>query len=681
MDKPILIILLMNLVLLNLLNFSYGDDDEALKKLLNSFQNKEELRTQWNSTEKPCINGDNKWPYIKCLENSDKVRALILNNINLGGTVDEEALAELSELRVLSLTNCGLSGKVPDLSKLDKLKYGYLDGNNFSGPIRDNMFQSMPALRILRFNNNDISGSMPSALTGLTYLAELSLQNNDLDGRIPELKQDNLTVFNVSFNHLTGKIPESMSQRFGKDSFLGNSGLCGSAVDKACKKESGSKLKPWLIVVIVVADIAGLLILSLIFVYFYRRRNMNKEKGSNAANNGRSSSSAMKVFPNENLWDNGVTQSSTITEESFYKESTKGNNFYDSNDVNKLVFFDGSNFGLEELLRASAELMTKGNFGTVYRAIMDNGSVIVVKRLREFCKLGEKQFDDYMLFLGKLRHQNILPLKGYFGKEEKLLLYDFMLNGTLLSLLHGNRGANKVPGDNRKPLDWKARLKIMVGVARGLAYLEKECSARGIPIAHGHLKSSNILIDAENEPRLCDYALQPLISSPSVHKMVAYQAPESLKTKAFTPSAKADVWSFGVLLLELLTGKPSAHSPPPGKAGSPEAIDLPRYVNSVVREEWTGEVFDREISLAKSVEGEMLQILQIAMWCTDASPEKRPDIEVVLKKIEQVCERGEESGSIDYSDGESGASFCDYTGEFSFSTTLTPQYDFHTGTL
>ncbi|KAH9306571.1 hypothetical protein KI387_010975 [Taxus chinensis] len=679
MEKPILIIAIVSFVLLNLSNLSHGDDDaEALLKLMESFEKRDDLQKLWKPSHKPCIGNDSQWSNnIKCL--NGRVKALTLENMELGGTVDEEALQELTELRILSLRKCNLSGKFPDMSKLNKLKSVYLDGNMISGSIDDAIFQNMTALRLLRVSNNNLTGSIPSSLRDPTYLADVRMDMNHLEGSVPELKQTSLEVFNVSFNNLNGKIPDSMSQRFQKDSFLGNPNLCGNAVDKACK--SKKKLKPWVIVVIVVADIGGLLILSLLFVYAYKKRKINVGMESNSVNRMNSFQTPKKVFPDETFVKGGVVESGS-TENSSFVESTKSNNttnIYNISD-SKLVFFDGCNFELEELLRASAELMTKGNFGTVYRAIMDNGSVIVVKRLKEFCKFGEKEFDDYILFLSKLKHQNIVPLKAYYGKEDKLLLFDFMPNGNLLSLLHGNRGVNKVPGAIREPLDWKARLKIIVGVARGLSYLHKECS--DIPIPHGHLKSSNILLDHNNEPRLCDYALQPLISAPAVNKMVAYNAPECLKNKLSIPSPKADVWSFGVLLLELLTGKSPSHSLPQGENPNPQAIDLPRYVNAVVREEWTGEVFDREISMTKYAEGEMLQILQIALSCTDASPGKRPDMAAVLKKIEQIGERAAELVSTESELDGASNSFYDYTGDFSFSVSVTPgPATFHTGAL
>ncbi|KAH9329277.1 hypothetical protein KI387_001385 [Taxus chinensis] len=141
-------------------------------------------------------------------------------------------------------------------------------------------------------------------------------------------------------------------------------------VNQACK--SRNKLKPWVIAVIVVADIAGLLILSLLFLYVYRKGKINKGMESNSVNKMNSFQTPSKVFPDETFVKSGVVESGS-TENSSFLESCKSdtNNIYNIPD-SKLVFIDGSNFELEELLRASVELMTKGNLGTVYRAIMDN---------------------------------------------------------------------------------------------------------------------------------------------------------------------------------------------------------------------------------------------------------------------------------------------------------------------
>lgn len=172
----------------------------------------------------------------------------------------------------------------------------------------------------------------------------------------------------------------------------------------------------------------------------------------------------------------------------------------------------------------------------------------------------------------------MVELKAYyFAKYEKLLVYDYMPNANLFWLLHGNRG----PG--RTPLDWTTRLKIATGAAQGLAFIHTSC--KSLRLVHGNIKSTNILIDKDGNARVSDFGLSVLASPSSIPKSNGYRAPEP-PVDARKLTQKCDVYSFGVLLLELLTGKcPSImESSSPG-AGRTGVVDLPKWVQSVVREE------------------------------------------------------------------------------------------------
>lgn len=191
----------------------------------------------------------------------------------------------------------------------------------------------------------------------------------------------------------------------------------------------------------------------------------------------------------------------------------------------------------------------------------------------------------------------------------------------------GNRG----PG--RTPLDWTTRLKIAAGAARGLAFIHNSC--KSLKLTHGNIKSTNVLIDKSGNARLSDFGLSAF-ALPSAPKSNGYRAPEAvLDSRKITQ--KSDVYSFGVLLLELLTGKcPSVVNnggPGTGYAG---VLDLPRWVQSVVREEWTAEVFDLELMRYKDIEEEMVGLLQIAMACSSASPDQRPKMNHVIKMIDEL---------------------------------------------
>ncbi|XP_078439484.1 putative inactive receptor kinase At4g23740 [Wolffia australiana] len=266
---------------------------------------------------------------------------------------------------------------------------------------------------------------------------------------------------------------------------------------------------------------------------------------------------------------------------------------------NAIVFFDGCNFAfdLEDLLGASAELLGKGSVGTSYKAVLeDSAMAVVVKRLKNV-GAGKREFQNQMAAIGALKHENIVPLRAYFfSKEEKLIVYDYLHHGSASSLLHERGGQS---------LSWESRLRVAIGAARGIAHLHAK------NIIHGNLKSSNIFLDQDENWCVSEIGLG-LLASTGVRR-----------------SKSSDVYSFGVFLLELLTGKCDLR----------RGLDLVRWVQSVVKEEWTGEVFDVELMRWPEIEEGLVEMLQVAMACVAALPEHRPPIATVVELIEDIDRR------------------------------------------
>ncbi|XP_050886334.1 probable inactive receptor kinase At4g23740 isoform X5 [Lathyrus oleraceus] len=287
---------------------------------------------------------------------------------------------------------------------------------------------------------------------------------------------------------------------------------------------------------------------------------------------------------------------------------------------NKIVFFEDCNyvFDLEDLLRASAEVLGKGTFGTVYKAALEETTTVAVKRLKEVT-VGKREFEQQMEMVGGIRHENVAALRAYYySKEEKLMVYDFYEQGSVSAMLHGKRGADRIP------LDWETRLRIAIGVARGIAHIHAIEEGK---LVHANIKASNIFLNSKGYGSISDTGLATMIITPTSPRASGYLAPEVTETRKATPAA--DVYSFGVLLLELLTGKSPLHV-------GEEVVHLVRWVNSVVREEWTSEVFDLELLRYPNIEEEMVEMLQIGMACVGRIQDQRPKMDEVLRMVEEI---------------------------------------------
>ncbi|XP_059659163.1 probable inactive receptor kinase RLK902 [Cornus florida] len=290
-----------------------------------------------------------------------------------------------------------------------------------------------------------------------------------------------------------------------------------------------------------------------------------------------------------------------------------------------LVFFGKGvrPFNLDELINSEAEVLGKGTFGSSYKVDLEGkGGVVAVIRLEAAGHVSEMEFKERVERLGELVHENLLPLKAYcWHIVERLLLCDYMPMGSLSALLHGGKGADKTL------LSWKVRSRIAYEVARGIEYLH----SRGPNFCHGNIRSSNVLLTSSYSAQISGFGIAQLVSPGSKSNLIpGYHAPEVTNTEKV--SREADVYSFGVLLLEMLTGESSS-----GAISNKKGFDLPKWVRLLFQEKPIFDVFDNELPRNKKTEEEMVQMLQLAICCTFEYPNKRPSMAAVSNRIKEVC--------------------------------------------
>ncbi|OVA09497.1 Protein kinase domain [Macleaya cordata] len=605
------------------------------------------------------------------LFNASSLHSIFLYGNNLSGTLPP-SICHLPRLQNLDLSNNSLSGSLPsDLENCRQLQRLILAGNQFSGAIPFGIWPNLENLVQLDLSSNKFNGSIPSDLGELKSLSgTLNLSFNHFSGEIPKMlgKLPVTVSFDLRSNNLTGEIPQNGTfANQGPTAFLDNPSLCGFPLQKSCQdssdessagnqapvrdRENSSKkgLKPGLIILISVADAAGVALVGMIIVYVYWKR-----KDSNGCScTGKTKLGGTEGGKTCSFCSCACLNAGNESEVESEKEGDRG-------EEGNLVAIDkGFSFELDELLRASAYVLGKSGLGIVYKVVLGNGIPVAVRRLGEGGGQRYKEFAAEIQAIGRVKHPNIVRLRAYYwAPDEKLLICDFISNGNLAFALHGRSG--QTAGGN---LSWSTRLKIAKGTARGLAYLH-ECSPR--KFVHGDIKPTNILLDGEFHPYVSDFGLNRLISitgsdpsssggliggalpyvkSVQIERVNNYRAPEARVTGS-RPTQKWDVYSFGIVLLEMLTGKSPESSASPSmtamtstssSSSRAEVGDLVRWVRKGFEEEKPlSEMVDPMLLQEVQAKKEVLAVFHVALACTESDPEIRPRMKTVSDNLDRI---------------------------------------------
>lgn len=378
-------------------------------------------------------------------------------------------------------------------------------------------------------------------------------------------------------------------------------GLCGKPLElcRSAAKKSNS-------VVIVGAGVGGATFAALMVViglFFFMRRVSARKKEED---------------PEGNKWAKSFKKTKGIKVSMFEKSISK--------------------MKLGDLMKASNNfhkdnIIGSGRTGTMYKAVLDDGTPLMVKRLQE-SQHSEKEFLSEMATLGNIEHRNLVPLLGFcVAKKERLLVYKYMPNGTLHDQLH------PMDADGAKIMEWPTRLKIGIGAARGLAWLHHNCNPR---IIHRNISSKCILLDADFEPKISEFGLARLMNPIDTHLStfvngefgdLGYVAPEYARTLLATP--KGDVYSFGTVLLELVTGERATHI-----AKAPEEFkgNLVEWIMQLSSQSQLQDALDKSL-VGKGVNEELFQFLKVACNCVVLTPKERPTMFEVYQLLRAIGEK------------------------------------------
>ncbi|KAJ4844944.1 hypothetical protein Tsubulata_019060 [Turnera subulata] len=569
----------------------------------------------------------------------------------LKGEIPKE-LADLSQLSDLYLNVNNLSGEIPpQIGNMSSLQVLQLCYNKLTGSIPTQL-GSLQKLTVLALQYNRLTGAIPASLGHLGLLTRLDLSFNSLFGSIPVKLADApvLQVLDVRNNSLSGNVPSALGRLNGGFQYENNPDLCGvgfhnlqtcaasnhpnpnrpepfkpsgasqkdipesANLPSSCSKtncSNPSKNSQYGVIFGVIGVLVALTVAGLFAFSWYRRRKqkigsvLDTSDGRLSTDQGkevnRRSASPLINLEYSNGWDPlAIGRSGNALSQEM---------------------FESFMFNLEDVERATqcfaeVNLLGKNNFSSTYRGILRDGSVVAIKCIsKTSCKTDEAEFLMGLKILTSLKHENLVRLRGFCcskGRGECFLIYDLVPNGNLLEYLDVKAGSENV-------LDWSTRVSIITGIAKGIGYLHGNRGKKPA-IVHQNISAENVLVDSWYNPMLSESGLPNLLADDVMFSMLkasaamGYLAPEYTTTGRFTE--KSDVYAFGMVILQILSGK--------------------RNISHLTRQaadSWRVQDFIDENLEGNFPDSEAAKLGKIAIGCTHESPNHRPSMETVMQEL------------------------------------------------
>ncbi|KAL3721246.1 hypothetical protein ACJRO7_005973 [Eucalyptus globulus] len=653
-------------------------DVSALNVMYSSLNSPSAL-TGWKSGGgDPC---GESWKGIKCSGSS--VTEIKLSDLGLTGSIGYQ-LSSLKSVTYFDLSKNNLRGDIPyqlppnalhidlssnaftgnvpySISQMTDLKYLNLGHNQLKGQLSD-MFGKLPKLATLDLSYNSLSGNLPQSFGSLSSLTKLHLQNNQFTGPINVLTDLPLNDLNVANNQFTGWVPNALKDIDNIET-EGNSWSSGPSPPGASRAKKSSKEgdgKSGVSGLAIAGIVMGVLVVLAVLIALFSKRSsspsshfLDEERASQRRAFTPLSSRELthdlraetrKSFRVLDVDRKSVESSASIDVKALEKspsigfrsplhnrmESLKDNEFASRLNARRSTSFRATAYNLADLQSATGNFATgrligEGSVGRVYRAKYADGKVLAVKKIDSSLFQGRRtdEFSEIVAKISMLHHPNIAELVGYCSEQRhNMLVYEYFRNGSLHEFLH-------LSDDYSKPLTWNTRVRIALGTARAVEYLHEVCSPS---VVHKNIKSSNILLDIELNPRITDCGLATFHQRTSQNLGVGYNAPECTKPSAYT--LKSDVYSFGVVMLELLTGRMPLDSSKPRSEqclvrwATPQLHDidaLGRMVDPALR----------GLYPPKSVS----RFADIIALCVQSEPEFRPPMSEVVEALVRLVQR------------------------------------------